>query len=675
MFGNMAYSRHYMDKDCVKRISEGFFNIEGINPPSDFMMKVENSYKQIQSFSEKNLNKLQHSFEREEKPRKRACVWIDGSVGAGKTRLLETLEEIFKGDISIGYEHVQQWEKEGVLEKLYENREKFKLESVNLPLVDAFQRLAISDAYMQTFEGLFPPDKEINRPPRLVFIERGIPSQIILWPNVSCVGPFLSTYTAELYADILKMHAFLFSCTSEGTKNEDWNFEWLFLNTSANRCLEGVAKRGRKGEEQIDSAYLKELIGILSEFGALKNPYPFHRKLEWQRIRNGYFNLFEDAWNSIREWSDFIINSEFAESGMTENNWWESKNFNCFRYFLRKRLMHFCGALKLVDHEERDRFYPTLVLTSDKILLTFQEIVPRRYRTEQLYNTLHLYGSEAALVIQFTPEVILEQIHNDANGQMIITVLQKALYAAEREEIANYPPEIEGEGLEAFWRAFRQIQGAQTNAAFAGLNNFEVVTEYGYDQIFEHDRPYFLNRKDIPPVNAIVSTYFLAPECMETECDYDEENNNRMPINLYKNTICVKLLHENARLPECGSQYAAGYDLFSAENTVIPAHDRALVKTGIQVLLPQETYGRIAPRSGLSLKKSIDIGAGVIDPDYTGELSVLVINNGNENYNVSVHDRIAQLICEKIAFPGIKEEENLKLITERGSGGFGSTGI
>ena len=90
--------------------------------------------------------------------------------------------------------------------------------------------------------------------------------------------------------------------------------------------------------------------------------------------------------------------------------------------------------------------------------------------------------------------------------------------------------------------------------------------------------------------------------------------------------------------------------------------------------LPPGCYGRVAPRSGLALKKSIDIGAGVIDSDYRGEVGVILFNFGNKDFIVNMGDRIAQLIFEKIKTPKIKETDELEG-TDRGIGGYGSTGM
>lgn len=90
--------------------------------------------------------------------------------------------------------------------------------------------------------------------------------------------------------------------------------------------------------------------------------------------------------------------------------------------------------------------------------------------------------------------------------------------------------------------------------------------------------------------------------------------------------------------------------------------------------LPLGTYGRIAPRSGLAAKHFIDIGAGVIDSDYRGEVKVLMFNFSEEEFKVSVGDRIAQLIVEKYTRTEIEEVTDLT-DSERGAGGFGSTGV
>ena len=84
-------------------------------------------------------------------------------------------------------------------------------------------------------------------------------------------------------------------------------------------------------------------------------------------------------------------------------------------------------------------------------------------------------------------------------------------------------------------------------------------------------------------------------------------------------TVYFKKLYKDSIIPSKGSEYAAGYDLFSYESKKIPPMGKSMFHTGISVQLPRYSYGRVAPRSGLTWKKFIDVGAGVIDEDYRGE--------------------------------------------------------
>ncbi|KAM3295004.1 hypothetical protein ACQJBY_037703 [Aegilops geniculata] len=136
----------------------------------------------------------------------------------------------------------------------------------------------------------------------------------------------------------------------------------------------------------------------------------------------------------------------------------------------------------------------------------------------------------------------------------------------------------------------------------------------------------------------------------------------------------VKKLSDKAILPSRGSALAAGYDLSSAVETVVPARGKALVATDLSIAIPEGTYARIAPRSGLALKHSIDVGAGVIDADYRGPVGVVLFNHSEVDFAVKPGDRIAQMIIQVIATPEVAEVEDLDA-TVRGEGGFGSTGV
>ncbi|USW54222.1 Putative deoxyuridine triphosphate nucleotidohydrolase, dUTPase, dUTPase-like superfamily [Septoria linicola] len=135
----------------------------------------------------------------------------------------------------------------------------------------------------------------------------------------------------------------------------------------------------------------------------------------------------------------------------------------------------------------------------------------------------------------------------------------------------------------------------------------------------------------------------------------------------------VKLLSETATAPTRGSAFAAGYDLYASKEAVVPARGKVLVDTDISIAVPANTYGRVAPRSGLASKHSIDTGAGVIDADYRGQVKVLLFNLSDVDFKVSVGERVAQLIIERIFTPEVLVVAELEA-TVRGAGGFGSTG-
>ena len=139
------------------------------------------------------------------------------------------------------------------------------------------------------------------------------------------------------------------------------------------------------------------------------------------------------------------------------------------------------------------------------------------------------------------------------------------------------------------------------------------------------------------------------------------------------NALRVKLLSPKATLPVKGTTLAAGYNLSSAQQLIIPVNGRALVQTDISLNVPKGTYGRIAPRSGLAVKHGITTGAGVIDADYTGPIGIVLFNHGDQDFQIKEGDRIAQLILEQIANKPVIQVQELTQTT-RGSKGFGSTG-
>ncbi|KAG6468446.1 hypothetical protein ZIOFF_073131 [Zingiber officinale] len=149
-----------------------------------------------------------------------------------------------------------------------------------------------------------------------------------------------------------------------------------------------------------------------------------------------------------------------------------------------------------------------------------------------------------------------------------------------------------------------------------------------------------------------------------------EEGSRRRKVSF--EFLKVKRLSLTAKIPERRTVGAAGYDIFIDQNITIPAHERILVSTGISLEFPDNCYARLVSRSGAAVKQGIDIGAGVIDADYRGEIKLLVLNNSNNSISLQIGESIAQFILERIITPSIEEVDSLTS-TERGEGAFGST--
>ncbi|HPX32304.1 MAG TPA: dUTP diphosphatase [Erysipelotrichaceae bacterium] len=139
--------------------------------------------------------------------------------------------------------------------------------------------------------------------------------------------------------------------------------------------------------------------------------------------------------------------------------------------------------------------------------------------------------------------------------------------------------------------------------------------------------------------------------------------------------INIKKVNEDAIIPTKGSDYAAGYDLYATKDEVIFPHNTTKVSTGLAIEIPEGYFGGIFARSGLASKKRVRPAncVGVIDSDYRGEIIVLLHNDSERHQFISKGDRIAQLIVLPYLSIEFEEVENLNE-TERGEGGFGSTG-
>jgi dUTP pyrophosphatase len=142
--------------------------------------------------------------------------------------------------------------------------------------------------------------------------------------------------------------------------------------------------------------------------------------------------------------------------------------------------------------------------------------------------------------------------------------------------------------------------------------------------------------------------------------------------------IKIKKLTETATIPTCGTAESAGYDLYGDNDDVIQIapHSTIKIPTGIAMAIPNGYFGAVYARSGLATKKGLRPSncVGILDADYRGNVIVALHNDTDELMEVNPHERIAQLIIQKfepIVFNEVEELDD----TERGVGGFGSTGV
>jgi dUTP pyrophosphatase len=143
-------------------------------------------------------------------------------------------------------------------------------------------------------------------------------------------------------------------------------------------------------------------------------------------------------------------------------------------------------------------------------------------------------------------------------------------------------------------------------------------------------------------------------------------------------TIKFLRLHPEAQLPKYATTYAAGLDICACndEDIVIAPQNVALIPTGFAIELPIGYEAQLRPRSGLALKHAISLPntPGTIDADYRGEVKIILINHGKEPFTVKKGDRIAQMVIARYEQATLVEVEALSN-TERGTGGFGHTGV
>ena len=138
--------------------------------------------------------------------------------------------------------------------------------------------------------------------------------------------------------------------------------------------------------------------------------------------------------------------------------------------------------------------------------------------------------------------------------------------------------------------------------------------------------------------------------------------------------LYYKKLGPNAMTPYKGTKKSVGYDLYSPYDFELAPNAIVSVKTDLAFQFPDYCYGRITSRSSLA-RHGIHILGGVIDPDFTGNVTVVLRNSGSNTMYVMRGQRFAQIICERAEFPILKEEFGDFETSERNSNGFGSTGI
>ena len=138
--------------------------------------------------------------------------------------------------------------------------------------------------------------------------------------------------------------------------------------------------------------------------------------------------------------------------------------------------------------------------------------------------------------------------------------------------------------------------------------------------------------------------------------------------------IRIQRLDKELELPDYAHEHDAAMDLRAAHEETLAAGEKKIVKTGIKIAIPTGHAGLIWDRSGLAAKNSIHTLAGVIDAGYRGEVGVVMINLGGEEFKVDKGMRIAQMLIHPIVNVKVTEVDELDE-TERGEGGFGSTGV
>lgn len=138
----------------------------------------------------------------------------------------------------------------------------------------------------------------------------------------------------------------------------------------------------------------------------------------------------------------------------------------------------------------------------------------------------------------------------------------------------------------------------------------------------------------------------------------------------------IELTNEKAKLPDYAHEGDAGMDVYAVESVTLQPGERKLVGTGLRIQLPPNTEAQIRPKSGLALKNGITLlnTPGTVDEGYRGEVGVILINHSKEAYLVESGQKIAQMVIMPVTRVTVEQVDHLEG-SDRGEGGFGSTGV
>ena len=265
------------------------------------------------------------------------------------------------------------------------------------------------------------------------------------------------------------------------------------------------------------------------------------------------------------------------------------------------------------------------------------------HENDQIMVKVHLYGEKETVTINAmidsgaTEDFIDQEVCNKHGIKMIKAKKQREIY------LADGKPSVMGP-VTHITKVPMDISSHRELATFqvANLQNHEVILGMPWLRI--HNPTIDWNDKKITFNDERCTTWCLN----STHVAYAIPEEKALEENLITRfseiqankdqRVRVKKLIPTARMPTKGSHKAAGHDLYANEGTEIPAREQAVVETGIAIGLPHDTYGRIAPRSGLAVKHKLTTNAGVIDADYTGEVKVVLVNQGDQPYRVEKGD-------------------------------------